>query len=48
MKRRAPLITTAGAGFIGSLVVDTFIEAGHQVVIVDGRDPALRQILAAQ
>jgi UDP-glucose 4-epimerase len=29
------VLVTGGAGFIGSHVVDTLIEAGHHVVIVD-------------
>jgi UDP-glucose 4-epimerase len=29
------ILVTGGAGFIGSHVVDAYIEAGHQVVIVD-------------
>jgi len=29
------ILVTGGAGFIGSHVVDTYLEAGHEVVIVD-------------
>ncbi len=29
------ILVTGGAGFIGSHVVDTYVEAGHQVVVVD-------------
>src|SRR5579859_220551 len=29
------ILVTGGAGFIGSHVVDAYLEAGHQVVIVD-------------
>lgn len=29
------ILVTGGAGFIGSHVVDAYIEAGHEVVILD-------------
>ena len=29
------ILVTGGAGFIGSNVVDGYIEAGHEVVVVD-------------
>ena len=29
------VLVTGGAGFIGSHVVDHFIEAGHELVVVD-------------
>ena len=29
------IMVTGGAGFIGSNVVDSYIKAGHQVVVVD-------------
>ena len=29
------VLVTGGAGFIGSHVVEAFLEAGHEVVIVD-------------
>ncbi|WP_272948144.1 NAD-dependent epimerase/dehydratase family protein [Paenibacillus sp. A3] len=29
------ILVTGGAGFIGSHVVDAYIEAGHEVVVVD-------------
>ena len=29
------ILVTGGAGFIGSHVVDTFLDAGHEVAVVD-------------
>ncbi|MCK4604317.1 MAG: NAD-dependent epimerase/dehydratase family protein, partial [Deltaproteobacteria bacterium] len=29
------ILVTGGAGFIGSNVTDAYIEAGHEVVVVD-------------
>ena len=29
------ILVTGGAGFIGSNVVDAYVQAGHEVVIVD-------------
>ena len=29
------ILVTGGAGFIGSHIVDTYIEAGHEVFVVD-------------
>ena len=29
------ILVTGGAGFIGSHIVDTFIDAGHDVVVID-------------
>ncbi len=29
------ILVTGGAGFIGSNVTDAYIEAGHEVIVVD-------------
>jgi UDP-glucose 4-epimerase len=39
------ILVTGGAGFIGSHVVDTYIEAGHQVTIVDDLSTGRRENL---
>ncbi len=42
------ILVTGGAGFIGSHVVDTFLSAGHDVVIVDNLATGKRQNLNPQ
>jgi UDP-glucose 4-epimerase len=42
------ILVTGGAGFIGSHVVDTFLSAGHEVVIVDNLVTGKRQNLNPQ
>jgi UDP-glucose 4-epimerase len=42
------ILVTGGAGFIGSHVVDAFINAGHQVVIVDDLSTGRRENLNAK
>lgn len=37
------ILVTGGAGFIGSHVVDTFIAAGHEVVVVDNLNTGKRE-----
>lgn len=39
------ILVTGGAGFIGSHVVDRFIEAGHEVVVVDNLTTGRKQNL---
>jgi len=39
------ILVTGGAGFIGSHVVDAFIQAGHQVVVVDNLSTGHRENL---
>ncbi len=34
------VLVTGGAGFIGSFVVDTLADDGHEVVVIDNLDPA--------
>ncbi|MDH4364334.1 MAG: NAD-dependent epimerase/dehydratase family protein, partial [Acidimicrobiia bacterium] len=33
------ILVTGGAGFIGSFVVDSLIDDGHEVVVIDNLDP---------
>ncbi|HWP49201.1 MAG TPA: SDR family oxidoreductase [Candidatus Limnocylindrales bacterium] len=42
------ILVTGGAGFIGSHVVDTFLSAGHEVVVVDNLVTGKRQNLNPQ
>lgn len=37
------ILVTGGAGFVGSHVVDAYIEAGHQVVVVDNLSSGKRE-----
>lgn len=37
------IVVTGGAGFIGSQVVDAYVEAGHQVLVVDNLSTGQRQ-----
>ncbi|MBC7287942.1 MAG: SDR family NAD(P)-dependent oxidoreductase [Armatimonadetes bacterium] len=37
------ILVTGGAGFIGSHVVDLYLEAGHEVVVVDNLSTGLRE-----
>jgi UDP-glucose 4-epimerase len=39
------ILVTGGAGFIGSHVVDTYLEAGHEVVVVDNLATGQREHL---
>jgi UDP-glucose 4-epimerase len=39
------ILVTGGAGFIGSHVVDAYVEAGHQVIIVDDLSTGRRENL---
>jgi len=42
------ILVTGGAGFIGSHVVDKFIESGHQVIVVDNLSSGRRENLNPQ
>jgi len=42
------ILVTGGAGFIGSHVVDTYIEAGHEVIVVDNLSSGRRSNLNPQ
>ncbi len=39
------ILVTGGAGFIGSHVVDTYIEAGHSVLIIDNLSTGKKQFI---
>jgi len=39
------ILITGGAGFIGSLVADAYINAGHQVVVIDDLSSGVRENL---
>ena len=43
--RRMKILVTGGAGFIGSHVVDAYVAAGHEVVIVDNLSTGKRENL---
>ena len=42
----ARVLVTGGAGFIGSHVVDAVVDHGHEVLVLDARDPALGNPMA--
>jgi UDP-glucose 4-epimerase len=42
------VLLTGGAGFIGSHVADTFLQAGHEVVVLDNLSSGNRENLPAQ
>jgi UDP-glucose 4-epimerase len=39
------ILVTGGAGFIGSHIVDTYVTAGHQVIVVDDLSTGKRENL---
>ena len=41
------ILVTGGAGFIGSQVVDAFLEAGHDVAVVDDLSTGRREQVPA-
>jgi len=42
------ILVTGGAGFIGSHIVDTYVQAGHEVVVIDNLSTGKRENLSAQ
>jgi UDP-glucose 4-epimerase len=44
----ARVLVTGGAGFIGSHIVDAYLAAGHEVVVVDDLFTGHRKNLSSQ
>ncbi len=47
MSGRKRILVTGGAGFIGSQVADAFLQAGHEVAVVDNLSTGKREQVPA-